>query len=335
MTRSKNRYASQMILPEFGLDGQERLQAAHVLVVGAGGLGSPALQYLAGAGIGKITLVDADIITKSNLHRQTLYREDQIGQSKAETASAVLIDLNRECKICPRIERLDADNVASLLAEVDVALDCADNFATSYILSDSCLKHCVPLISASALGWSGYVGGFCGSAPSLRAVFPELPNHAASCDSAGVLGPVVGAIGCLQAQMMLSYLLNLSPSPLGQIITLDCRTFRFSGFRFDLAIEPEEPVLKFISPASITPDDYVIELRSDEEAPLPVVPTAIRYCVTDFKFDGPKPTSEPRAVFCCRNGFRAWQAAQRLQSYWEGEISLIAVGDKPHFTTRN
>lgn len=329
MTGTINRYARQEILPEVGPEGQAKLRAAHVLVVGAGGLGCPVLQYLVGAGIGRISIVDDDVVSESNLHRQTLYRTDQVGQSKAEAARDTLSKLNPDCRLIPRIERLDAQNVERLISDADIVLDCADSFAVSYILSDACFAAQRPFISASVLGLAGYVGGFCEGAPSLRAIFPDLPDRAANCSTAGVLGPVVGAIGALQAQMALSHLLGVSPSPLGQMLTLDCSVWRMAQFRFDQAPEPDEYLLRFIAPNQISGDDFVVELRDKIEAPLPVTSTAQRYLVSDFQTHQPTPQAGQRAVLCCRSGLRAWQAAKKLQTYWTGEISLVALGDMP------
>ncbi|MDT8345803.1 MAG: HesA/MoeB/ThiF family protein, partial [Thermohalobaculum sp.] len=160
------RYARQEVLAEVGPQGQARLGRAHVLVVGAGGLGVPVLQYLAGAGVGRITLVDPDVVSVSNLHRQPLYTTTDAGRPKAEVAADRLAALNPDCVVVPVTARLDPSNAPGLLAGVDVALDCADSFAAAYTLSDACHGAGVPLISASALGLAGYAGGFCGGAPS-------------------------------------------------------------------------------------------------------------------------------------------------------------------------
>ena len=194
------RYARQIALPEVGPAGQDRLRAARVLVVGAGGLGVPVLHYLAGAGVGSITVVDGDRVEEANLHRQPLYRMDDLGRSKAEAAAQALRALNPDVVTQPQTRWLDPACAPDLVAEADVVLDCADTFAASLTLSDACRDADLPLISGSALGLTGYAGGFCGGAPSLRAVFPDLPQTAASCASAGVLGPVVAMIGAVQAQ---------------------------------------------------------------------------------------------------------------------------------------
>ncbi|MEM9573838.1 MAG: HesA/MoeB/ThiF family protein [Pseudomonadota bacterium] len=323
-----NRFARQMCLPEVGDAGQAAIGAAHILVVGAGGLGAPVLQYLVGAGVGQITLVDDDDVALSNLHRQPLFREADIGKSKVSAAAEALKALNSDCTISIHATQLDPTNAASLVQESTLVIDCADSFAVSYILSDTCKAIGRPLISASVLGFSGYVGGFCGDAPSLRAVFPDLPDRAATCATAGVMGPAVGIIGAAQAQMALAYLISQKPSPLGQLISYDMQSFRSSGFRFDNAPDPA-PDLTFIAPSEISPTDYVIELRGLEETETPVSANAKRLSVADFTAKKLEPNAGQRAVFACKSGLRAWQAGSHLRAYWAGKISLIAMGNTP------
>lgn len=321
-----SRYARQEVLAGVGPAGQARLARAHALVVGAGGLGVPVLHYLAGAGVGRITLLDPDVVSVSNLHRQPLYATGDAGRPKAAVAAERLAALNPDCHVAPVIARLDPVNAPGLLAGVDVALDCADSFAAAYTLSDACRAAGVPLISASALGLAGHAGGFCGGAPSLRAVFPDLPERAATCATAGVLGPVVGMIGALQAQMALAVLLGLAPSPLGQVVSFDAARWRFGGFRFDGAPEPEE-CWPFLAPGEITEADFTVDLRGPEEAPLPATPWARRLAVEAFGPGGPLPAPGQRAVLCCRSGLRSWRAARRLSEVWAGEIALVALGE--------
>lgn len=315
------RYARQ--IPVIGDAAQARLVQARVLVVGAGGLASPVLQYLVGAGIGAIRLVDADVVDLSNLHRQTLFRMGDIGAPKVRAAATHLVGLNADCAVEAVTARLDPANVARLCAGVDLVLDCADSFAASYTLSDHCMAQSLPLISASVTGTTGYVGGFCGPAPSLRAVFPDLPARAGSCAEVGVLGPMVGLLGSLQAQMALAVLAGIAPSPLGQLITAD--GLRIGGFRFDTAPEPDwQP--QFIAPGAITPQDFTVDLRAADEAPL-IRPDAHRLPATAFGVGGPLPQPGQRAVFVCRSGLRAFAAAERLHAVWNGPITLVAIGD--------
>lgn len=316
------RYARQT--PIICTDAQARLGRACLLVVGAGGLAAPALQYLAGAGIGQIRLVDPDQVEASNLHRQTLFRMADLGRPKARAAAEALAGLNPDCRVEAVSARLDPENVAELVEGCNLILDCADSFAASYVLSDHARDAGLPLISASVTRQQGYAGGFCGGAPSLRAVFPALPRRAGSCATEGVLGPVVGVIGSLQAQMALAVLAGLTPSPLGRIVSFDAARHRFGGFGFTGAAEPARGP-RFIAPAALRPADLLIDLRLPDEGPL-LRPDALRLTVDQIGTDTPRPATGGRAVMCCRSGLRAWAASERMAAGWDGEIALIATG---------
>lgn len=315
------RYARQMQV--IGPDGQARLGRAQVLVVGAGGLAAPLLPQLVGAGVGRITLVDPDLVAESNLHRQTLFRAADLDRPKVSAAANALEGLNPDCRITAVRARLDPANVDDLSDGCDLILDCADSFAASYILSDHAYAAGVPLISASVLGRGGYAGGFCGGAPSLRAVFPDLPARAGSCASDGVLGTAVGVIASLQADMALGLLAGLEPSPLGRIVSYDGARHRFSGFGFADAPEPMTQV-PFIAAADLDPDDLLIDLRSPDEGP-PVRPAMLRVAPSDLGPDLPHPARDGRTVLCCRSGLRAWRAAAGLAGT-RGRLALLATG---------
>ena len=314
-----NRYARQMILPEVGQGGQTRLSSAHVLVVGAGGLAAPALPLLAGAGVGHLTIVDGDVVDMPNLHRQTLYAEVDCDRPKALVAAERLRALNSEILVAGLDRRLTPATAPDLVSDADLVMDCADSHAVSYLLSDVCHARKTPLISASVLGLGGYAGGFCGSAPSLRAVFPDAPDSGASCETAGVLGPVVGMIGAMQAQMALDELLGSDPSPLGQMVQFDARRFRCTGFRFDGAPEPDTSFC-FVGASDLTNQDKIIELRDVGDE---LHPAAVRLSADEIGQHLPDPGT--RLAICCASGLRAWRAAESVRSVWPGEIVLVAA----------
>lgn len=317
-----SRYARQIALPEMGEPGQAVLSCKTALVVGAGGLAATVLPLLAGAGLRRLIIVDADKIDLSNLHRQTLFTEADCGLPKAQVAALRCGALNAETESVAWTKPLTPENADALVAQSDVVLDCADSYAVSYILSDTCRAQEKPLFSASALAFGGYAGGFCGTAPSLRAVFPDAPRNAASCATAGVIAPVVAMLGAAQAQMALSHLLTLSPAPLGQMLQVDMRRFRLSGFRFDAAHEPENS-LPFIARSQMCGTDTIIELRGADEAPEPIHPLAQRMSGDALKDTLPPPSK--RLVLACASGLRAWRTAEEIQPNWPGEIVLAAA----------
>jgi sulfur-carrier protein adenylyltransferase/sulfurtransferase len=305
-----SRYIRQTCLPEVGEAGQAKLAVARVLVVGAGGLAASLLPLLVGAGIGSLRLIDPDAIEASNLHRQTLFRMGDLGRAKAEVAAETLRGLNPDCQISTLVAQLDPILAETEIAGCDLVVDAADSVAVTYSLSDLCRLMGVPLISASVLGRSGYVGGFCGGVPSYRALFPDLPAVMQSCNGGGVLGPVVAMLGALQAQMTLSVLLGHTPSALGQMLSVDLASWRISSFRFDAAEEPARALPEVIGRTQITPEDTVIELRDAAESPALPVPQALRLdAATLAAF---KPDPDRRLVFVCATGLRAWRAARRF-----------------------
>ena len=317
------RYERQISVPSFGSAAQACLQDASVLVVGAGGLGAPVLSYLAGAGVGTIKVIDGDYVSLTNLHRQTLFSEADIGRPKATIAAQKLQALNSEIRIEPLEIMLTPDVLGEHAKGYAALVDCADSFAVSYLMSDFAKHHNYAFVSASVVGRAGYCGGFCGGAPSMRAVFPDLPLRLTSCLADGVLGPAVGIIGSLQAQMVLDVLTKVSPSPLGQLVQYDSACYRFSQFRFDDALEPDS-YFPFIAADSFLPTDKIIDLRSADEAPL-ITDRAERLSLD--KLDAALLSAhQGRLVFCCRSGFRAWQAAERCIPHGGENIALLAAG---------
>jgi molybdopterin/thiamine biosynthesis adenylyltransferase len=322
-----DRYIRQMTLTEIGATGQGKLAAAKVLVVGAGGLGSSVLQILVGAGIGEIVIVDHDHVDLTNLHRQPLYSMDDIGVPKAEAARRALLRANPSIVVTARSERLTPNNAAALVEEASIVIDAADNFAVTYTLSDRCQAAGKPLVSASVLGLSGYVGAFCGGAPSYRAVFPDAPAVAGSCASVGVLGSAVAIIGSLQAHLALHLLLDLKPGILGRLVSFDGHTLQFGGFSFADSPEPLHAT-PFIGLADLVPDDIVVDLRGVAEAPTLPRADALRLATTDID-QLASAHGGARIVLCCRSGQRALRAAGRLQSIGRHNLALVALEGDP------
>ncbi|MEO9078180.1 MAG: HesA/MoeB/ThiF family protein [Rhodanobacter sp.] len=325
-----DRYARQVILPEVGEAGQARLAAAKVLVVGAGGLGCPVLQYLAAAGVGQLVLVDHDVVEESNLHRQPLYTMVDIGALKVEAARAALLRLNPTLTVAALAHRLTPGNATEWIAAADIVVDAADSLATTYMLSDVCLQRRTPLISAAAVGLAGYVGAFCAGAPSYRAVFPDMPTHASDCSSAGVLGSLVGMLGSLQAQLVLQLLLGMSPSPLGRLISFDASRLAFGGFTFHDASEPGKNLLRFIDAGDIAAHDVVVDLRSLDEAPVSPLAAAWRFTPERINtFVAEHPFTGRRVVLGCHSGVRAWHAGRHLQSCGYDNLALVTLAGIP------
>jgi molybdopterin/thiamine biosynthesis adenylyltransferase/rhodanese-related sulfurtransferase len=242
-----DRYSRHLRLPEVGLAGQKRLEAATVLVIGAGGLGSPAAYYLAAAGIGTLRIADDDVVERSNLQRQILHTNAGIGTQKVASAHAALMALNPRTRIEAIAERVTSANVERLLEGVDVVVDGADNFAVRYLLNDACVKLAKPLVYGAVHRFEGQASVFDagrhrGEAPCYRCLFPEPPppEAAPNCAEAGVLGVVPGIVGLLQATEVLKLVLGIGEPLTGRLLHVDALGLRFRETR--LAPDPDCPV---------------------------------------------------------------------------------------------
>jgi molybdopterin/thiamine biosynthesis adenylyltransferase len=231
------RYSRQLALPEVGVAGQQALRAARVLLVGAGGLGSPAALYLAAAGVGHLTLVDGDRVERSNLQRQVLHGEADLRTPKVSSASATLLRLNSDVDVTGRELRIDANNARDQLAGQQVVVDGSDNFATRYAVNDACVALGIPLVHGSVFRFEGTVtvlwpGRPGDGGPCYRCLYPEAPppELAPSCVEAGVLGVVPGVIGMLQATETLKLLLGIGDPLVGRLLRYDALRGRFDEF---------------------------------------------------------------------------------------------------------
>ena len=230
----QRRYARQMVLPEIGQAGQLRLRQSQVLMVGAGGLGSPAALYLAAAGVGSLRVVDDDQVDLSNLQRQVLHTTARVGRSKVQSAVETLSALNPDIRIEAVHERVHSGNVDALVAGCQLIIDGSDNLPTRYLLSDAAIKHSLPLVYGAVERFSGQVsvfhpGSARGTAPCYRCLFPEppAPDQAPNCAEVGVLGVVPGIIGLLQANEALKLLLGIGQPLIGRLLLFDALAMDF------------------------------------------------------------------------------------------------------------
>jgi len=218
-----DRYARQIVLREVGSEGQDRLREAAVLVVGAGGLGAPAIQYLAGAGVGTLSVADGDDIERSNLHRQPVHGEDDVGRSKAESARAFVAGLNPDVDVRVH-DTVDPDGARGLVADHDLVLDCTDSFRARYLLNDACVLAGVPLVGGAVYRFEGQlVGVDAGGGPCYRCVFPAAPAPGVvpSCAEVGVLGAVPGVVGSMQTAEALKRLVGAGDPLAGELVVYD------------------------------------------------------------------------------------------------------------------
>lgn len=230
------RYARHVLLDEFGVEGQDRLLAARVLIVGVGGLGSPAAAYLAAAGVGRIVLVDDDVVELSNLQRQILHTTARIGQAKADSGRSALAQINPDIRIDALVERLDEARLTELAASVDLVLDCCDNFATRHAINRACVAVRKPLVSGAAIKFSGQISVYDlrdDEAPCYHCLFPEADDvEELRCATTGVLGPLVGMVGSVQAAEAIKVLAGFGEPLVGRLLCVDALTMQWNTIRF-------------------------------------------------------------------------------------------------------
>ena len=219
------RYSRHILLDEIGIEGQQKLLAAHALVIGAGGLGSPAAMYLASAGVGHITLVDNDTVDLTNLQRQIAHTTERVGQPKAASARLTLQQINPDIVVTALNERVDDARLATLVAYADVVLDCTDNFATRHAVNRACVAARVPLVSGAVIRFDGQVSVFDrrrAEAPCYSCLFPQdQAFEDVACATMGVFAPLVGVIGAMQAAEALKLVMGIGTSLAGRLLMLD------------------------------------------------------------------------------------------------------------------
>ena len=270
------RYSRHILLDEIGIEGQSSLLAAHALIIGAGGLGSPAAFYLASAGVGRITLVDHDQVDLTNLQRQILHTEARIGMNKVDSAKLTLTQLNPYIQLNALCEKADAARLSELVAAADVVLDCSDNFATRHAVNAACVAHRVPLVSGAAIAFDGQCSVFdvrVPNAPCYACLFPpNLQIEEAACATMGVFAPLVGIIGTMQAAEALKLVMHTGTSLAGKLLMLDARSMQWQQIKAQR--NPECPICGNHSPTGI-----IMAKKPKQEDIDPETMAIIEWCI--------------------------------------------------------
>ncbi|MEN0053445.1 MAG: HesA/MoeB/ThiF family protein [Mucilaginibacter sp.] len=338
------RYNRQIILPEVGVEGQSLLKNARVLMIGAGGLGCPVLQYLAAAGVGKIGIIDHDVIDMSNLHRQILYNTADVGKPKATVARQKLEALNPHIDIQAYQEKLTTENSEVIINEYDVIVDGSDNFTTRYLVNDTCVSLGKPLVFGSIFKFEGHVALFnYRNGPNYRDVFPDPPadDEVPNCDEIGVIGVLPGIVGTYMANEVIKLICGIGELLSGKLLTLnalDNSVVIFSVAK-QVSVPAEIPEIKkqeaTINEVNIEvvnqwiaqdPNDiYLVDVREDYEyedynigginIPLYELADQVDNLPVDKKL-----------VFCCQTGQRSRMAIQFLRSRYTGEMYSLKNG---------
>ena len=235
------RYSRHLLLEEIDVAGQEKLLASHILVIGAGGLGSAAAPYLAAAGVGHITLIDHDLVELTNLQRQIMHAESKIGSNKAASGKQFLEQLNSSIRIETIQAKATGPLLDDLLPSVDIVLDCTDNFTTRHLINASCVKHQTPLVSGSALRFDGQISVFDprdSASPCYACIFsPDEQFEEVSCSSMGIFSPLVGIIGTMQAAQALQMIIGFGDPLVGRMLLWDARTTQINEIKIARNLE--------------------------------------------------------------------------------------------------
>lgn len=336
------RYNRHLALPEFGIAEQKLLKEAHILIVGAGGLGAAALPYLAGAGIGRISICDDDVVSISNLHRQTIYQTEQNGQSKAELAARYAQSLNPEIKIRVLNERFSGIKIED---EYSLLFDGSDNFETKVLLNALSIEHEIPLITASVnqtKGQCGVFAGYLNDKPCYHCLFPELPSDARNCNEAGVLGTAAGLTGLYQAHLSILFLAGLYDTAPGQFLSFDYQNHRLenlsahkdkncpicihSGKNWkNVQNNKDADMVELISYADLKSKNYVIvDVRTDAEVQSDPIPEDVIHIeVSEIPARYKELPEDKLWAFVCAGNVRSVQAAEYLGALGHENIVVL------------
>jgi adenylyltransferase/sulfurtransferase len=343
-----------LLIPEVGLAGQERLARARVLVVGAGGLGAPVLQYLAAAGVGTLGIVDDDAVDLTNLQRQVIFDQADVGTSKAVAAAAHVRALNGDVACEAFAERFDASNARAYVRSYDVVVDCTDTFGARYLINDACRLEEKPDVYASIFRFDGQVSVFAPGGPCYRCLFPEPPPEGSvpSCAEGGVLGVLAGMVGTFQANEALKLVLGIGTPLAGRLLLIDALEARTREVRFEsdpacplhgpratigdveeIARVAREPLGPLDLPASEL-DDYldahpsalVLDVREPHEAILDAPPRSVHVPATSLEARLHELDPSREYVVACRVGAKSQWALQRLRDAGFRRVRHLAGG---------
>lgn len=236
------RYSRQIMLPQIDIEGQQKIIAANVLIVGAGGLGSPAAIYLAAAGVGNITIYDNDEVDLSNLQRQIAHYTADIGTNKVFSTYQTLNRLNPEVNVTPIKQRLEGEQLDFEVNKADVVLDCSDNFSTRFAINSACVKHRIPLVSGAAIRFEGQVSVFTpgkNNSPCYNCLYSNGGEEQINCTTNGVIAPITGIIGCIQALEAMKLITDIGETLTGRLLLIDGLTMEFSSMKLKKNINCE------------------------------------------------------------------------------------------------
>ncbi|MDR6943135.1 HesA/MoeB/ThiF family protein [Mucilaginibacter pocheonensis] len=340
----QQRYSRQMILPEFGLAGQESLKAAKVLMVGAGGLGCPVLQYLTAAGVGIIGVVDHDVVDISNLHRQILYNSSDVGRFKAVVAKQKLELLNPHITINAYPEKLTPENAGSLMSNYDLVVDGSDDFTTRYLVNDVCVELGKPLVFGSVFKFEGHVAVFnYHNGPGYRDIFAEAPpeNEVPNCAETGVIGVLPGMVGTYMANEAIKIICGMGEVLSGKFLTINSLDNSVNVFNVtkQTAASPGSSLKKETSPGNYEISmDEANQWLAQNSNEVYLVDVRETYEYDDYNIGGVNiPLYElteqagtlpvhKKVIFCCQTGQRSKMAVQLLKPVFTGEMYSIKNG---------
>lgn len=339
------RYNRQIILPEVGEKGQQKLTQAKVLIIGAGGLGAAILPYLAAAGIGEIGIIDDDAIEISNLQRQVIYRNDAIGKSKALEAKEMALSLNPSIQINAIIDTLNAKNAISLFEYYDIMVDATDNLHTKYLINDACVVTNKPFVYGSIYKFQGQVSVFnYQNGPTYRCLFPDESSNSENCVDAGVMGISVGIIGMFQANEILKMVLGIGTVLSGELLiynmlTNDQQKFELvktnttllSRLDFEkkynmVAVTVLEISAKEALEQIDNSDVLFLDVRNEEEFPKISLPNSIQIPLSDLEENLDQLDSNKTILVYCQSGIRSKKAAEMLKENQFQKVQSIAGG---------